>query len=61
MDNNFRIQDGAQKKSPASNMTLERKQGMNSGAFSIPDDEYASGKMISLIAKSQFKMAARKV
>ena len=61
MDNNFRIQDGAQKKLPASNMTLEKKQGMYSGAFSIADNEYANEKLISLTARSQFKMAYRKM
>ena len=58
---NLAIQDGAQKKLPASNMTLERKQGMDSGAFSIADSEYANEKLISLIARSQFKMAYRKM
>ena len=58
---NFRIQDGAQKKSHASKMTLERKKGMDSGAFSFPDDEYENEKLISLIARSPFKMALLKM
>ena len=61
MANNFRIQDGGQKKSPASNMELGLKQNLNSGAMGIPENEYANQKVVSLIARSQFKMAARKM
>ena len=42
-------------------MTLERKKGMDSGAFSIPDDKYENEKLISLIARSPFKMALLKM